>query len=402
MQGREGDDDKEGNLQRTLPAVGAALSLAVLMLAIVSIPLDAASQLDLTQGETTGWILAVYGVPSVLSLVLTYRYRQPLLVTGNVFILIFVLLLGAELRWAELVGATMLAGAIVLVLGLTGLTDRLATLLPAPIVFGLLAGAVLPLVAELFTQLGQATLLVGATFATYLLSRAVVGARVPAILPALLVGIIVAVFTGAMGPAPSPAWPAPSMTLPELSLRAVLTATPVMVVLITLQANVPSIVFLRGQKYEPPERTVAVMSGLGTAVGSFFGPMGVSLSLPATALVAGPDGGEHRIRHRAVYLAAPFGVAIALLSGFASELTAVIPGALLAAAVGLAVIGVLSEAIQQIGRGPLLLGPLLAFTVSISDLQLFGLGRFFWALAIGLATSLLLEREQWRSFGSDT
>jgi predicted benzoate:H+ symporter BenE len=40
---------------------------------------------------------------------------------------------------------------------------------------------------------------------------------------------------------------------------------------------------------------------------------------------------------------------------------------------------------------------MLAFTVSLSGLELFGLGRFFWALAIGLAASYLLEREQWRS-----
>jgi benzoate membrane transport protein len=332
-----------------------------------------------------------------LSLVLIWRYRQPLVVTGNVFILIFVLLLGAELGWTELVGATMLAGAIVLVLGLTGLTDRLASLLPAPIVFGLLAGTVLPFVAGMFTELGQATLIVGSTLAAYFLARAALGRRIPAILPALLVGAVVAGADGAMGPIPTLAWPVPSMTLPELTLRAVLSATPVMVVLITLQANAPSVVFLRNQDYEPPERMVAVMSGIGTTLGSIFGPMGVSLSLPATALVAGPDAGERGIRHWAAYVAAGIGVIIALLSGFAAEFRAVIPPALLAAAVGLAVIGILSEAIQQIGRGPLLLGPMLAFTVSLSELQLFGLGRFFWALAIGIAGSLLLEREQWRS-----
>lgn len=36
------------------------------------------------------------------------------------------------------------------------------------------------------------------------------------------------------------------------------------------------------------------------------------------------------------------------------------------------------------------------FAVSMSDIELLGLGRFFWALALGIATSLLLEREQWR------
>lgn len=387
----------ERNLKRALQPIGAALSLGVVFVAVLSVPLDAASQRSLSSAETTGWIMAVYGVPSLLSLVLIWRYRQPLVVTGNVFILIFVLLLGAELTWPELVGATMLAGAVVLILGLTGLTDRLAFLLPPPIVFGLLAGTVLPFVAGMFTELGRATLIVGATLAAYFVARASVGSRIPAILPALLVGAIVAGFAGETGAIPTLVWPVPTLTLPEFTLRAALSATPVMVVLITLQANAPSVVFLRAQAFEPPERTLAVMSGIGTTLGSIFGPMGVSLSLPATALVAGPDAGERDVRHWAAYVAAGIGVIIALLSGFAAEFTAVIPPALLAAAVGLAVIGVLGEALQQVGRGPLVLGPMLAFTVSLSGLELFGLGRFFWALAIGLAASYLLEREQWRS-----
>lgn len=380
-----------------LRPVGAALSLGAIFVAVLGFPLDAAPRLGLSAEETSSWILALYGIPSLVSLGLIWRYRQPLLVTGNVFVIIFVLLLGGDLRWEELVGATMVAGVIVLLLGVTGLTDRLSALIPPPIVFGLLAGAVMPFVADLFTSATEATLLVGATFGTYLASQALLGSRVPPILPALLVGSALAVLTGAMGPVPVPAWPVATLTAPDLTLRAVLTAVPVMVVLITLQANVPSIVFLRGQDYDPPERTVALMSGLGTTIGSVFGPLGVSLSLPATALVAGPDAGDRSGRRLAAYIAAGIGVAVAALSGFASGLTEVIPAALLTAVVGLAVVGVLTEAIGQIGRSPLTLGPVFAFAVSLSDLQLLGLGRFFWALVVGLVTSFLVERRAWES-----
>lgn len=381
--------------------MGAALSLGAIFVAVLSIPLDAASQLGLSPAETSSWILAAYGIPSVVSLGLAWHYRQPLLVTGNVFIFIFVVLLGRDLRWSELVGATMLAGILVLALGLTGLTDRLAALIPPPIVFGLLAGAVMRFARDMFTELGTATLVVGTTFATYLVARAVLGSRIPAILPAMLVGVVVAVASGAMGPTPTPTWPSPTMTMPDLSWRGFLTATPVMLVLITLQANVPSIVFLRDQGYAAPERTVALMSGIGTTIGSVFGPMGVSLSLPATALVAGPDAGEHRTRHWAAYIAGGIGVLIAILAGFAAGLTEVIPSALLATVVGLAVIGILGEALRQIGRSPLILGPVVTFATALSDLQLMGLGNFFWALVLGLATSLLVEREQWRSLLKD-
>lgn len=382
--------------RRFLRPLAAGLSLAAVFVAVVAIPLDAAAELGLSPAETSAWIFAVWGLPGALTILLTVRYRQPLLVTGNIFILIFVLSLGGDLSWPELVGATVVSGVIVLVLAITGLTHRLARFLPSPIVYGLLAGAVLdPLLADSITSLGTSTLLVGSTFAAYFLSEAVFGKRVPALLSALVVGVVVALLGSQAGPMPDLAWPQVTLTLPEFTIEALITATPVLVVFITLQANAPSIVYLRAQQFEPPERATSLISGAGTIVGSVFGPMGVSLSLPATALTAGPDAGDHDVRHWAAYIAAAFSVLVALSSGFASELLDFIPGALLDAIVGLAVLGILARALGEVTKGPLRLGPIVAFAVAVSDLELLGLGRFFWAIVFGVSVSLLLERRQW-------
>lgn len=382
--------------ERLMPPAAAGLAMGAIYTAVLGIPLEAASTLELSSAETSSWIMAIYGLASAVSIVLIVRYRQPLVVTGNIFILIFVLLLGGELRWAELVGATMVAGIIVLVLGATGLTHRLALVLPAPIIYGLLAGAVLGLLADSFTALGDATLLVGATFAGYFLSRAFAGDRVPALLVAIVVGVVVAVVAAETGPVPDPAWPDPTFTLPELSAQALLTATPVLVVFITLQANAPSIVYLRSQGYDAPEKVVSVASGAGTMAGSLFGPMGLSLSLPATALAASPVAGEFDVRHVAGYVAGTVGIVIAVMSGFAAELIEFIPRSLLLAVVGLATLGIFAQSLREITKGPLFLGPVVAFAVAVSDIQLLGLGRFFWALVLGIAVALLLERDGWR------
>jgi benzoate membrane transport protein len=372
--------------------------MVVVMIAVLSIPLRVGATLGLSAAETTGWLLAVYGVSGVLSLVLTFRYRQPLLLTGNIFVLIFIASLGNELSWSELVGASMVAGALVLLLGPLGLTHRLAIWIPAPIIFGLLAGAVLPFFVDLFSALGNETAIVGGALLAYLVGRRVLQSPQIAIMPALVAGLAVAAITGELGSIPTTvALPAPVLTGPVFSLRAILTATPVIVVLITLQADIPSIVFLRSQGYDPPERTVALLSGAGTLFGSLLGPMGVSLSLPATALCAGPDAGELEIRHWSVYMVSGAALLIALFAGFATELAAIVPEALLAAGVGLAIIGVLSGALQQVAGGPLLLGPMFAFATALSNISLLGLGPFFWALIFGLVASLLLERDAWKA-----
>jgi predicted benzoate:H+ symporter BenE len=77
------------------------------------------------------------------SLVLTLRYRKPLLLTGNIFALIFFASLGDRVGFPELTGATMLAVAIVLATAVLGLTSRIAAWIPVPIVRGLIAGPVL-------------------------------------------------------------------------------------------------------------------------------------------------------------------------------------------------------------------------------------------------------------------
>lgn len=383
------------SLRRWLPALGTAIPLIILSIATLSIPLAAAQKMQLSEAEATSWILALYGLPGLLSFALAIRYRQPLLLTGNVMVLIFIASLASHLSYPELVGASIVAGASVVLVSALGLTGRLAAWIPAPIVFGLLAGAVIPFVSGIFTSLGDAPALVGGAFLAYLWGRRSLGTRLPAILPALVAGLAIAALSGQLGEVPAHLLlPVPTVTPPVFSVHAIATATPVLVILITLQSNLPSVVFLRNQGYHPPERVFNTASGVGTLVASFLGPTAMSLSLPATALVAGPAAGERQLRHRSVYLASGAVLLIGLLAGIAADLPEIIPMRLLLALAGLAVVGVLADALRQIARGPLLLGPLFAFVISLSDFTILGFGPFFWALVIGTGVSLLLERDE--------
>lgn len=384
---------RRAGVEQWLAPAAAASGLIVIFVSALSLPLAAGESLGLTDREVVGWILALYAVPGVLTIIISARYRQPILYTGNIFLLIFVVSLGAEVPWSELVGAAVLAGVVVLVIGPLGITAWVARWLPAPIVYGVLAGAVLHFFVDLFTATGAEPLMVGTTLVVYVVARRLLEPRVPALLPALATGIILAIVTGETGSMPSDVEWLPAFIEPTLSLNAVLTVTPVMVVLVTLQANIPSAVYLREQSFDPPEAVVNVISGVGSAASSLVGPVGVSLSLPATALCGGPDAGDREHRHRSAYIAGTASVVIGLAAGLATAVAGALPRSLLVAFVGLAVVGVLMVALQNVTRGPLVLGPLFAFGISQSEIELLDLGPFFWALAGGLATTFILERE---------
>lgn len=378
-----------------LAPLGAASGLVVIFVAALAIPLSSAETLGLSSRQTVGWIMGLYATSGVLTILLVLRYRQPLLVTGNIFVLVFVASLGDGVPWPELIGAAMVAGGLVLVIGLFGVTGWLAEWVPAPVVYGVLAGAVLPFFIDLFTAVGEERLLVGVTLVVYVIGRRFFEPRVPALLPALVAGIFLAIVTGEIGSIPDEVDLVPVLTVPELSLRAVLTVTPVMVLLVTVQANVPSIVFLRKEQFDPPEAVINAVSGIGTTAGSLLGPAGQSLSLPATALCAGPDAGDHARRHWASLIGGVALLLIGLAAGLATAIAQAVPRPLLIAFVGLAVLPVLIVALQGITKGPLTFGPVFAFGIAQSQIEIGGLGPFFWALVGGLVVSRALEKDGW-------
>lgn len=387
----------------SVPQLVAGLTVTIIFLAVLSIVLTAAGPdgLGLTERRTGTWIVAVYGLPMIPSLVLSLRRRQPLMLTGNVFALIFFLSLGDRVGFAELAGASMVAGAALLLTTLLGATEQLARWIPIPVVHGLIAGAVMPFVVDLFSSLSpsngsaELSIVVASALLGYVLGLRFLR-QLPAVLPAFLAGVVAAAATGSLGAlTPSLSLPDLQLLTPEFSWQAILTVAPVVLALLTLQANVPSVLYMRSQGFEPPERAVNVVSGVGTVVGSLLGPVAMSLALPATLVVAGPGAGKRSSRYRSVAMPIAAGLLIALFAGTAAELAVILPPALLLAIAGLALVPALLAALREISAGPLVLGPLFAFAIALSDLTFIGLGPFFWSLVLGTLTSFFLEREGW-------
>jgi benzoate membrane transport protein len=152
-------------------------------------------------------------------------------------------------------------------------------------------------------------------------------------------------------------------------------------------------VFIRSQGYEPPEREIDTVSGAATVLASLLGPNAVSMPLPLIGLLAGPDAGDPRLRYRTAAVA---GVALVVIGGLAPLAVAVlaaVPPPLLQTLAGLALFGVLASAVRLFATGPLILGPVVAMVVAQSGLNLLELGSLFWALVIGIGTSVALEAD---------
>ena len=379
---------------KSLPLPALTMAVPVLMFSIVamSVAFVFSAEANLTEGQTTTLIIGLYGIPGILSLVLTYIYRQPLMVAWSIPGLIFLTSLAGNFTYNEMIAATMVAGAAVALIGACGLSSRLAAVLPAPVVFGMLGGIVLAYVAGIFTQLDGAPMLIGIPVIVFLLGQRFLDRRIPPLLPAIIIGIVVAMISGEME-IPAREWSSPSLgdVRPVFNLPAILTISPAIIVFIAAQGNLITAIYLRHQRYDPPERVLDGATGVATMLVSLAGAGLVTMASLLAPMTAGPDSGEHAQRHWSVYAAGLGFVVIGSFAGVATIWSTVVPISLLLALAGLALIGVLRQALQEVTRGPLVLGPVFAFAIAVSELSLFGLGNVFWALVIGAGVSVLLE-----------
>ena len=130
--------------------------------------LSAAQRLNLSAAETTSWFFITFMTSAVSSLVLSIVLRTPVPIGWSVPGLVFLATMGDRYTHAEMVGAFMAAGVLMILLGLLGVGEHLMRFLPLPIVMGMFAGNVLVYVTGVFTTLDHQPWFVGAAIGGYL------------------------------------------------------------------------------------------------------------------------------------------------------------------------------------------------------------------------------------------
>ncbi len=111
--------------------------------------LEVAGQLGLDRGTASSWIFIIWFTASLLSIGLTLKYRIPLAITWSIPGLIYLGALAGQFTFAELVGANLMAGIMILLFGIGGLGRRIMVWLPLPIIMGMFSGSILTYVTRM-------------------------------------------------------------------------------------------------------------------------------------------------------------------------------------------------------------------------------------------------------------
>jgi len=119
----------------------------------IPLQISAAEKLHLSPAVASSWFFVIWLTGAMASIPLTLRYRQPLAITWTIPAWFSSPAPAAASRPGSSQGASLVAGVLIVALGLLGVGARLMRWLPFPIVMGMFAGSIFGCVTGIFEQL---------------------------------------------------------------------------------------------------------------------------------------------------------------------------------------------------------------------------------------------------------
>ena len=352
----------------------------------------------LEHGVVASWIFGCYAIGGLLSVIMSCLYRQPIAMAWSIPAVMLAGPALGHLSLSEVIGAYVVAGAIIALIGLSGGIGKAMRYVPAPILMGMVCGVFLPFGLKIITGF-QNDFLIAATVTIAFVAASMVpriGRVLPPVLIALVIGFGVVIANGQLVPTQpvelglvQPLWFTPSF-----SVRAqVELVVPLIVTVIGIH-NPQGFAVLSEAKYAAPVNAMTFASGIGSVVSAFVGGGSICVAGPSNALLC--SSGQPHQRYVGGIVFGSLMMAFGIAAPMAVSLSLSLPVTFISVLGGLAILRVLQGWMASAFGGALGLGALVAFLVTMSGIVVFHISAPFWGVVAGMATSLLLERSALR------
>lgn len=360
----------------------------------VAVILTAAARGNLSETELSSWLFATFLGNGLLTVFMTLRYRTPLAffwtIPGTV-------LAGdalTHMSFNEVIGAYVLTGILVFLLGWSGLAARIMAAIPLPVIMAMVAGLFLRFGLDLVTATREDTVLGVTMIVVFLGLTAVprIATVIPPVVATAVAGIIVALVSGSAGDfsLPEGVLAHPTVTTPEFSLSAIAELVLPLAITVVIVQNGQGEAVLRAAGHHPPVNAAATASGLATLPFGLLGSAPTCLTGPTNALLVAS--GRRETQYTAALVCGGAAVVVGLFSPpFVAAVTAT-PAAFIAVLAGLAMLTPLKNAFLTSFSGPFSTGALACLLVTFSDITVLGITAPFWGIVIGMVVSALVDR----------
>lgn len=365
---------------------------------IVVIFSNIATQAGLSQEQIVSWMFTAFLLGGIMSVLFSLYYKMPLVFTNSLPGMMLTGALYATFNMNEMVGGLIMAGAVVFLVGVSGMMDMLKRVLPIPIVMGMVAGVFLSYAVNMVSAVQSEPLICGVVILAYFLTMRLFP-KVPAQLVALIMAaIMVMSFSPISIPVDEMEFGIshPIFVRPAFSAHAFISVS-IPIALLALADSIKGYGVLKTNGYNPPMNSVTAVGGLvsmfaGFALSNVIGFAGVG-----TAIVATDAAGPKERRYVASVMKNVFSIVLALLVGFVYPLLHGLPVAESNMLAGLAMLSLFTGSLNTaFGSGKFKLGAFAAMAVGVADISIGSIGAPIIALVVGALVSLLAESNDFR------
>jgi benzoate membrane transport protein len=361
----------------------------------VAIILAVGTQGGLAESDLSSWIFGAFFVNGLISIAFCLAYRQPLVFFWTIPGAVLVGPALGHLSFAEVIGAFLATGVLMLALGLSGWVRRCTEAAPMPIVMAMVAGVFLRFGVGLVHAVRDDFAIAAPMVAVFILLSFFkqAGRWLPPLIGALLAGGIAIFLSGNFHGEGQELlkFSLPNLYAPAFSWQAMVELVVPLAITVLVVQNGQGFAVLSAAGHKPPVDAIAIACGAGSMLTAFVGSVSTCLTGPVNAIISA-SGEKHR-HYTAGVLVGVCALAFGLASPLFTRLLLATPPAFIAALGGLAMLRVLQTAFGVAFGGRFALGALVTFLVTVADVTIFNIGAAFWGLVLGFAISWLLERK---------
>ena len=351
----------------------------------------------------SSWIFIGFVGGGAITFTMSWIYKQPLAFAWTISGTAIAGPALLKYPFGEIVGAYMVTGAVMILLGVSGGFKAIMRITPQPIVMAMVAGVFLKFGILAVDAFDKELKIAAAALVAYVVFSfwKPVAKVLPPVLMALLAAGYVAVEGGQfrMQEELTLQIARPEFITPIFSKAPLLDLVlPLLVSVLALQ-NAQGITILRVAGHNPPTNTSTFVCGAGSLLFGAYGSVNTCMTGPVNAILA--SSGAPRLHHVSAYIWATLAIAFGLLSPIVTRLALSVPEAFIYIIGGLAMLPVLQQSFSAGFGERFRIGATVSFVVTVTelipgvDVNLLGIGAPFWGLVFGAATSLLLERQDY-------
>src|SRR5262245_18788006 len=233
----------------------------------------------LTEAQIASWVFGSLFFNGALSVGFSLAYRQPLAFFWTIPGTVLIGPALGHLSFAEVVGAYIVTGLLMMGLGALGLVRRAMAAVPMPIVMGMVAGVFLQFGLDWVRAFQLDVWIAAAMTAAFLLVSAVpkLAVRLPPMLAALVAGAAAITLTGSFAAAglgdlsQGAVLAAPQLQLPQFTWPAIAELLVPLAITVLVVQNGQGIAILTSVGHRPPVDSIAIGCGASSVVSAFVG-----------------------------------------------------------------------------------------------------------------------------------